>query len=209
MITWVIISNIEKNLAKIHASETELRNAYEMTLYGWAKALEHRDKETEGHSRRVVRLSQKLATILGCSAEEIQNIRRGAILHDIGKMGIPDQILLKSGPLDPDEWEIMCQHPKFGVDMLKGITYLEPVLSIVYSHHERWDGLGYPQGLKGENIPLPARIFAVIDNWDALNSDRPYRKAWQPEEVIDYIRQNSGVMFDPAIVEVFLKMDKS
>ena len=208
LIVWVIMSNVEKNLLQIRNSEGELQRSYEMTLYGWAKALEYRDKETEGHSRRVVDLSQKLARALNCSEEEIQNIRRGAILHDIGKMGIPNQILLKPGPLDSDEWAIMHQHTQFARDMLQGISFLQPAMGVVYSHHERWDGSGYPQGLKGKDIPLAARIFAVVDNWDALSSDRPYRKAWLPEKVIDYIRQNAGTMFDPGIVEVFLKMEK-
>ena len=206
---WVIMSNAEKNFAQIQHSEAELRTAYEMTLAGWAKALEYRDNETEGHSRRVVHLSEEIAKTMGCSVEELQTIRRGAILHDIGKMGIPDSILLKPGPLDPDEWEIMRQHPQFGKDILAGIGFLEPALSIVYSHHERWDGTGYPQGLKSNDIPLTARIFAIVDAWDALNSNRPYRKAWQPEKVIDFIRQNAGTMFDPDIVDIFLKMDKS
>jgi putative nucleotidyltransferase with HDIG domain len=209
LIVWVILTNVERNLLQIQNSEGELQRSYEMTLYGWAKALEYRDKETEGHSRRVVYLSQKLARALNCSEEEIQNIRRGAILHDIGKMGIPDQILLKPSPLDANEWDIMHQHTKFAKDMLEGISFLQPAMGVIYSHHERWDGSGYPQGLKGEDIPLAARIFAVVDNWDALSSDRPYRKAWLPEEVVDYIRKNAGTMFDPDIVAVFLKMDKT
>jgi len=206
---WVIMANDEKNFAQIKHSEAELRLAYEMTISGWAKALEYRDHETEGHSRRVVHLSEEIAKTMGCSEIEIQNIRRGAILHDIGKMGVPDNILLKPGPLDPDEWEIMHQHPQYGKDILAGISFLEPALSVVYSHHERWDGHGYPQGLKDKDIPLTSRIFAIVDAWDALNSDRPYRKAWPSEEVIDYIQQNAGKMYDPDIVGIFLKMDKS
>lgn len=206
---WVIMSNEEKNLTQIRQSETELEKSYELTLYGWAKALEYRDNETEGHSLRVVHLCQKLARELGCSDEEIQTIRRGAILHDIGKMGVPDDILRKNGPLEPGEWDIMHKHPQFGKDMIGEIKFLQPAMSIIFSHHERWDGTGYPQKLKGKDIPLPARIFAVIDNWDALNNDRPYRKAWPQEEVIDFIRRNAGMMFDPDIVDVFLKMDKS
>jgi putative nucleotidyltransferase with HDIG domain len=208
LVVWVILTNGERNLLQIRNSEGELQNSYEMTLYGWAKALEYRDKETEGHSKRVVHLSQKLARALNCPEEEIQNIRRGAILHDIGKMGIPDAILLKPGALDANEWDIMHQHTKFAREMLEGISFLKPAMDVIYSHHERWDGAGYPEGLKGEDIPLAARIFAVVDNWDALSSDRPYRKAWPEEKVIDYIRQNAGKMFDPGIVDVFLKMDK-
>lgn len=206
---WVIQTNGERNLLQIQSSESELQTSYEMTLYGWAKALEYRDKETEGHSKRVVNLSQKLARALNCSEEEVQNIRWGAILHDIGKMGVPDSILLKPGALDASEWEIMHQHTKFAKDMLEGINFLQPAMDVIYSHHERWDGAGYPKGLKGEDIPLAARIFAVVDNWDALSSDRPYRRAWPPEKVIEYIRQNAGTMFDPKVVDVFLKMEKS
>jgi putative nucleotidyltransferase with HDIG domain len=207
LVVWVILTNMESNLLQIRTSEGELQRSYEMTLYGWAKALEYRDKETEGHSRRVVDLSQKLARALNCSEEEIQNIRQGSILHDIGKMGVPDYILLKPGPLDANEWKIMHQHTQFGKAMLEGIRFLQPALGVVYSHHERWDGSGYPDGLKGEDIPLEARIFAVVDNWDALRSDRPYREAWPAEKVVDYMRQNAGTMFDPHIVEVFLKME--
>jgi putative nucleotidyltransferase with HDIG domain len=206
---WVIMVNTGKNFAQIKHSEAELRLAYELTISGWAKALEYRDNETEGHSRRVVQLSEKVAKTMGCSEEEIQNIRHGAILHDIGKMGIPDSILLKPGPLDPDEWEIMRQHPQYGKDILGGISFLEPAMNIVYNHHERWDGNGYPQGLKNKEIPITARIFAIVDTWDALKSDRPYRKAWTSDKVIDFIRQNAGTMFDPDIVDIFLKMDKS
>lgn len=209
LIVWVILTNAERNLLQIRNSEGELQKSYEMTLYGWAKALEYRDNETEGHSKRVVDLCHKLARALNCSEEEIQNIRRGAILHDIGKMGIPDSILLKPGPLDANEWDIMHQHTKFAKDMLEGIRFLQPAMDVIYSHHEHWDGKGYPEGLKGEDIPLAARIFAVVDNWDALSSDRPYRKAWPPEKVVDYIRQNAGTMFDPQVVKVFLKMDKT
>ena len=203
---WIIMTNREKNFDLIQQSEFELRQAYEMTLSGWAKALEYRDSETEGHSRRVVKLSEEMARKMGCSEEEIQNMRRGALLHDIGKMGVPDEILHKSGPLDADELENMHQHPQFGKDILEGISFLEPAMSIVYSHHEQWDGKGYPQGLTHEEIPLLARIFAVVDTWDALQSDRPYRKSWSKEKVTEYIQKNAGAKFDPDIVKVFLKM---
>jgi putative nucleotidyltransferase with HDIG domain len=157
----------------------------------------------------VVHLSQTLARALNCSEEEIQNIRRGAIIHDIGKMGVPDATLLRPGALDTDEWNIMHQHTKFARDMLEGISFLRPAIDVIYSHHERWDGAGYPEGLKGSDILLAARIFTVVDNWDALSSGQPYRKACPPEKVVEYIRQNAGTMFDPKIVEVFLKMDKN
>jgi len=182
----------------------ELETAYETTLEGWAQALELRDKETEGHSRRVTDLSMDLARHLGLDEDEIKYIYYGALLHDIGKMGIPDEILNKPGPLTPEEREIVQQHPTFAYEMLKKIKYLQPAISIPYSHHENWDGNGYPQGLKGEEIPLQARIFTIVDNWDALNSDRPYRKAWPREKVVRYLQEQSGKIFDPHLVEVFL-----
>jgi len=209
LMVWVITSNLENNMAQLHQSETALRQSYELTLAGWAKALEYRDRETEGHSQRVVCLSRKLAEKLGCSEDKIRQIEHGALLHDIGKMGISDKILLKSGPLDPDEWEMMRMHPDLGREMLTGIHFLRPALEVVYYHHERWDGRGYPQGLRGEQIPLAARIFSVIDNWDALTSDRPYRPAWPEEEVYKFLRRNAGKMFDPLVVNTFLGMDKS
>ena len=192
----------ESDVRQLHE---ELEIAYETTLEGWAQALELRDKETEGHSRRVTKLSKKLAYEIGLNDEEIQYICYGALLHDIGKMGIPDEILNKPGPLTPAEREIINQHPTFAYEMLKNIEYLQPAISIPYSHHERWDGTGYPQGLKGEEIPLPARIFSIIDNWDALMSARPYRDAWPRDKVVAYIQAQSGNFFDPKIVEIFLK----
>ena len=136
----------------------------------------------------------------------ILHIRRGALLHDVGKMGIPDSILLKPGPLDEDEWATMRLHPEYAKQMLSPLSYLRPAISIPYSHHERWDGTGYPQGLKGEAIPIGARMFAVIDVWDALNSDRPYRKAWPKDRIIDHMRERSGTHFDPKVLEVFLEL---
>jgi putative nucleotidyltransferase with HDIG domain len=206
LLVWVIMSNMEANLRRVQRSEVEILQAYEKTLEGWGKVLEYRDAETEAHTLRVVDLSQKLARALGCSEEEVRNIRWGASLHDIGKIKIPDHILLKPEPLDPREWETMRQHPKLGKEMVDEITFLQPAVSIIYSHHERWDGCGYPQGLRGKDIPISARIFAVVDNFDALMSDRPYRDAWPSEQVIEYIRHNAGIMFDPEIVDAFLKM---
>jgi HD-GYP domain-containing protein (c-di-GMP phosphodiesterase class II) len=132
------------------------------------------------------------------------HFRRGALLHDMGKLGIPDQILLKPGPLTDEEWVIMRKHPQYAYDMLSSIDYLRPALDIPYCHHEKWDGSGYPRGLKGEQIPIAARIFSIIDVWDALTSDRPYRPAWDRQRVIEYIENNSGMHFDPAIAKVFL-----
>ncbi|MEW6718147.1 MAG: GAF domain-containing protein [Chloroflexota bacterium] len=187
-------------------SNVELALAYDNTLEGWARALELRDRETEGHTRRVVEMTLRLSRAMGISNEEIAHIRRGILLHDIGKMGVPDSILLKPGPLTDEEWEIMHRHPVHAYEMLSAISFLRPALDIPYCHHEKWDGSGYPRGLKGEQIPLPARVFAIVDVWDALNSDRPYRKAWPNKEVIEYIREQSGKHFDPNIVEVFLEL---
>jgi PAS domain S-box-containing protein/putative nucleotidyltransferase with HDIG domain len=185
------------------ASE-DLKDAYEATLQGWSNALEMRERETAGHSQRVVRMIRKLAERMNLKGEDLVQIRRGALLHDIGKMGIPDSILLKPGPLTEDEWVVMRQHPVYAAQLLSKIPYLLPALDIPHYHHERWDGSGYPDGLKGAQIPLTARLFAVVDVWDALSSNRSYRPAWTGEAVIKYLRDQSGKQFDPAIVEAFL-----
>lgn len=190
----------------LQRSHQELVFAYDHTLEGWSKALELRDQETEGHSRRVTDFTLSLARTLGISEQELTHIRRGALLHDIGKMGISDQILLKSGPLNIDEWQQMRNHPVFAYQLLSPIPFLQPALDIPYSHHERWDGSGYPLGLKGEEIPLAARIFAVIDVYDALISDRPYRPAWSSEQAKEYLHHNAGTLFDPKIVNAFLEL---
>ncbi|MCB2210321.1 PAS domain S-box protein [bacterium] len=203
--TAIAIDNLTLFTGLAEANE-ELREAYDATIEGWAHALEIRDKETEGHSRRVVQLTVDIAKALGISEDELVHIRRGIILHDIGKMAIPDKILHKPGPLDEAEWVIMRQHPMYAYDMLKSIDYLQPALTIPHYHHERWDGSGYPEGLKGKDIPLAARIFAVADVWDALTSDRPYRKAWSREKTKQYILDNAEKEFDPELVEIFLKI---
>jgi putative nucleotidyltransferase with HDIG domain len=184
----------------------ELIEAYEATLEGWSNTLEMREHETAGHSKRVVQKTIKLAQAYGMSQEEIIHIRRGALLHDIGKMGIPDSILLKPGPLDDQEWNIMRQHPVNAYKLLSKIQFLVPALDIPYHHHERWNGEGYPLGLKGSEIPLAARIFAIVDVWDALSHDRPYRKAWPEKQVIEHLKEQSGKHFDPKVVEIFLDM---
>jgi len=181
----------------------ELTRAYNKTLEGWAKALELRDQETEGHTRRVTEMTVKLAEVMHIPGDELVHIHRGAMLHDIGKMGIPDAILLKPGKLTPEEWIIMRMHPVYAYEMLSPIDFLKPALDIPYCHHERWDGSGYPRGLKGEEIPLSARIFSVVDVWDALFSDRPYRLAWPADKVWEHIRSLSGVHFDPQVVKGF------
>ncbi len=184
-------------------SHVELTQAYDATLEGWARALEYRDRETEGHTRRVTEMTVSLAHFLGLHGDTLTHIRRGALLHDIGKIGIPDAILLKPGPLTDEERAIMQRHPQIAFEMLSPIAFLRPALDIPYCHHEKWDGTGYPRGLRGEEIPLPARIFAVIDVFDALTSDRPYRPAWEVPRALEYLRAQSGTHFDPQVVEAF------
>ena len=191
---------------EIKRAHKELQEAYEETLKGWVRALDARDRETELHSRRVTLLTKSVARQAGIVDQDLEDIRRGALLHDIGKIAVPDHILRKPGPLTDAEWVIMRTHPKAAYDILKPIKHLANSLDIPYCHHERWDGAGYPRGLKGDAIPLSARIFAVIDAWDALLSNRPYRKAWERERVIEHIRDNSGTHFDPDVVNLFLKM---
>jgi PAS domain S-box-containing protein len=199
-----IAFNNAEMFKRLQDSHISLSKAYDETIAGWARALELRDKITEGHTRRVAKMTVQLAQKLGISGEDLATIYRGAQLHDIGKIAIPDSILRKPGPLNPSEWEIMRQHPRYANDMLSRIDYLKPALVIPYSHHEKWDGSGYPQGLKGDEIPLAARIFAVVDVWDALQYERSYSPPWKKQEVIDYIRSESGKHFDPEIVEIFL-----
>ena len=192
--------------AKLREANAQLLNAYEATIDGLSHALDLRDRETEGHSRRVTEVTLKLAQALGISDEEITHIRRGSLMHDIGKIGIPDAILHKPEPLADEEWVIMRKHPQFAYDMLASIEYLRPALVIPHNHHEKWDGTGYPRGLQGEDIPISARLFAIADVWDALTSDRPYRPAWSEEQALAYIREQSGKHFDPKVVELFFKM---
>lgn len=190
-------------IEQLRAANAELRAAYDATIEGWSRALDLRDRETEGHSRRVTELTVLIAARMGFSAEELVHVRRGALLHDIGKMGIPDAILLKPGALDEQEWAIMRTHPTLAVELLRPIEFLAPALDIPWCHHEKWDGSGYPRGLRGTEIPLAARIFAVVDVYDALTSDRPYRSAWSREQALAYIRQQAGRHFDPQVVAVF------
>jgi putative nucleotidyltransferase with HDIG domain len=177
-----------------------------LSLAGWTRVLELNDNETEEHSQRVSNMAVNLARALGVRERDLIHVRRGALLHDIGKMGVPERILFKPGKLTEDEWEIMRQHPCHAYELLAQIPLLKKSLDIPYYHHERWDGSGYPAGLKGEQIPLTARATAVIDVWDALNSDRPYRKAWPEEQARTYIRTQSGAHFDPQVVDVFFQM---
>jgi PAS domain S-box-containing protein/putative nucleotidyltransferase with HDIG domain len=183
----------------------DLMLGYNATIEGWSRALDLRDKETEGHTQRVTKLTMHLASAMGLDEEQLLHIRRGALLHDIGKMGVPDNILLKPDKLTEEEWAVMKMHPIHAYDMLYPILYLRESLAIPFSHHEKWDGSGYPQGLRAEAIPFAARIFAVADVYDALISDRPYRKAWSQEKALDYIKEASGTHFDPRVVAAFLE----
>jgi PAS domain S-box-containing protein len=192
--------------SSLQRSNMDLAHAHDATIEGWSRALDLRDKETEGHTQRVTELTVRLAKAAGFSEEELIHIRRGALLHDIGKMGIPDHVLLKPDKLTDEEWEVMRQHPAFAFELLSPIAYLRPALDIPFCHHEKWDGTGYPRGLVGEAIPLDARIFAVADVWDALSSDRPYRPAWDADRVCEYIRAQSGSHFDPHAVDLFFQV---
>jgi response regulator RpfG family c-di-GMP phosphodiesterase len=193
-------------MEELRTANLEMIQSYNATIQGWSAALEMRDIETQGHSKRVTEMTLTIAQAMGVREQDLEHIRRGALLHDIGKMGIPDNILLKPGELNPQEWEIMRKHPYYARDLLSFVPFLKPALDIPFYHHERWDGSGYPEGLCGESIPLAARIFAVVDVWDALLSDRPYRQAWTSEAARQFLCQQSGIQFDPQVVETFLKV---
>jgi PAS domain S-box-containing protein/putative nucleotidyltransferase with HDIG domain len=201
-----IVISKAKLVEQLRAAHAELSNAYETTLEGLARALELRDKETEGHTQRVTEMTVRLARELGMADEELVHIRRGALLHDIGKIGVPDSVLRKPSALTVVEMSVMRKHPEYAYELISAIEFLYPAIDIPYCHHEKWDGTGYPRGLRGDAIPLAARIFAVVDVWDALSSDRPYRKAWPPEKVMEHLRRLSGTHFDPQVVEAFLKL---
>jgi response regulator RpfG family c-di-GMP phosphodiesterase len=193
-------------LESLHHSNAELTLAYDETIEGWSRAMDLRDRETEGHTRRVTELTLELAQRMGLPDELIVHVRRGVMLHDVGKIGVPDNILHKPGPLTDPEMEIMRRHPRLAYELIAPIAYLQPALDIPYCHHEKWDGTGYPRGLKGDQIPLAARLFAAVDVYDALTSDRPYRRRWAKQKAISYILEQSGRHFDPQIVEVFVKL---
>jgi PAS domain S-box-containing protein len=188
------------------SSNQELAMALDTTLEGWARALELRSNEQEGHSRRVTELAVRLAKQLGVREDELIHLRRGAMLHDIGELGVPDSILNRSGALSADEWKIIVHHPIHAYNLLSPIEYLRPAIDIPYCHHEKWDGTGYPRGLRGDHIPFAARIFAVVDVWDALLSDRPYRKAWTAKKAYYFIKEQSGKHFDPKVADIFLQL---
>ena len=193
-------------LEKLRSANDALIQSYDATIQGWSRALELRDQETQGHSTRVTELTMKLALAMCYPEDKLLHLRRGALLHDIGKMGIPDGSLLKAGPLTPEDWDVMRKHPQYAYDLLKGVPFLQDALEIPYSHHERWDGSGYPRGLQGNEIPLAARIFAVVDVWDALRSERVYRESWSAEKVLLYIAEQSGSHFDPQVVQAFQEL---
>src|SRR5574340_812003 len=193
-------------LKELQRTNFELTLAYNTTIEGWSRALDLRDRDTEGHTQRVTDMAVQLARRLALSEAELVHIRRGAILHDIGKMAIPDSILLKSGPLTIEECDIIRQHPRYAYELLSPISYLGPATDIPLYHHEKWDGTGYPYGLKENQIPLPARLFAVIDVYDALTSVRPYRPAWSKDRAIAYLKEQSSQHFDPVIAAKFLQM---
>jgi HD-GYP domain-containing protein (c-di-GMP phosphodiesterase class II) len=192
------IRNLERTIL-------ELNLAYDYTIEAWTRALDFRDKEPEGHTRRVTDLTMRLARKIGVKEEDLPHIQRGALLHDIGKLSIPDSVLHKTGALNKDDWRLIRGHPQFAYDLLSPIAFLFPALDIPHYHHEKWDGTGYPDGLKGEQIPPAARIFAVADVYNALTSAPLYRKAWTADKAREYLREQSGRHFDPRIVEAFLK----
>ncbi|HMQ29580.1 MAG TPA: response regulator [Chloroflexaceae bacterium] len=196
----------ERLVLELRTANASLELAYDSTLDGWARALELRDHETEGHSRRVTDLTLRMAEAAGLGPAELPHVRRGALLHDIGKMGVPDSILRKPGPLTADEWALMRMHPTFAYELLSPIPFLAPALAIPWCHHERWDGAGYPRGLAGEAIPLQARLFAVVDVWDAVTSPRPYRPALAQADAMAIVTGGAGSQFDPHAVELFLRL---
>jgi hypothetical protein len=204
-VTLLIISIIHRNLIE-RDRQSQMRKAYDGTLEGWSRALEIRDKETEGHSKRVTELAISLGRACGMQADELESLYRGSLLHDIGKMAIPDAILTKKTSLDDEEWTVMRTHPKIAFDMLSAIAFLKDALVVPAYHHEWWNGAGYPSGLRGDQIPLAARIFAVVDVWDALISDRPYRAAWTNEQALQYLKEQSGKQFDPEVVARFIAL---
>jgi putative nucleotidyltransferase with HDIG domain len=205
----VLTENFNRMIASITQSHNDLMKAYDSTLLGWSRALDLRDNETAQHSERVTELAVRLAQRMGLSETDLTNIYRGSLLHDVGKIGVPDFILKKPGELTETEWVEMRKHPQDAYEMLSQIEYLQPAIDIPYCHHEKWDGSGYPRGLKGEEIPLAARIFTVVDVWNAMVTDRIYRKAIPEEEVIKYLIQNRGIYFDPQVVDAFIAMISS
>lgn len=195
-----------ETVRSLQRSNVELALAYDATIEGFARALDLREAESAGHTQRVAEMTARLAKALGLDEQTLLHAKRGALLHDIGKLGVPESILQKPGQLTDEEWVIMRKHPQIAYDLLSPVAFLYSALDIPYCHHEKWDGSGYPQGLRGEAIPLAARIFAIADVWDSLASEKPYRSAWLEEKALAYIREQSGRHFDPKVVEAFLKV---
>ena len=202
-VTWIIIDVVERNLQRARESENDARRSYDQTLEAWARILEYRDRETQGHTERVTWMAEQLARRMGMMGQSLVDVRRGAMLHDIGKLAVPDSVLLKAGKLTESEWTVIKRHPSHARDVLAPIHYLGDAVDIPWAHHEHWDGSGYPRGLRGEEIPLSARIFTVVDVWDALISDRPYRAAMDASAALEHIRAMAGTQFDPAVVAAF------
>ncbi len=200
-------SEVPKLAHLVEQLRAELRVAYDEIIAGWARALDLRDQQAEGHTKRVAEWVVRLGRMLGMPDDALVHVYRGSLLHDIGTMLVPDSVLLKPGPLTDEEWQIMRRHPVYAYALLSPVSHLRPALEIPYCHHEKWDGTGYPRQLKGDQIPLPARIFSVVDVWDVLCSDRPYRKSWTHEEAREYVCEHIGKDFDPQVVEMFLTMD--
>jgi len=198
--------SLSKPTEELDFTSSILLEVYDATLEVLSSALDLRDKQARGHTQRVTEMTVELAKLMGLSNQELENIRRGAILHDFGNITIPESILYKKDELTVEEWVTIHLHPYTAYEMLEHIVYLRPALEIPYRHHERWDGSGYPRGLKGEEIPLAARIFSVVDVYDSLTSDRPYRSAWSNDSAKEYIQEMSGKQFDPKAVELFLDM---
>lgn len=202
--TLMLFFLIRSDLNRINEVNVKLRQSYDQTLEGWVQVMDIRHKETRQHSLRVTRMTVKLASLMGIEGEKLTHIARGALMHDAGKVGIPDSILIKPAPLNEEEWELMKQHPVIARDMMQDIEFLQPSIEIPYSHHERWNGSGYPEGLKGEEIPLAARLFAIVDVWDALLEKRVYKEPWPEDQVKFYLQEQAGIHFDPQVVDLFL-----
>ena len=207
LVTGVLLHALSaRSFRRLEHAHTALLESYDQTIRGWVRAIDLRHRETKDHSIRVTRMTVAMARLLGIRGAALVQVERGALLHDIGKLGIPDAILVKQGPLDDEERRCVERHPSIAHAFLADIEFLRPCLDIPFCHHERWDGSGYPRGLKGEEIPLAARIFSIVDVFDALTSDRPYRPAWTMKKAVAYIRQQAGLYFDPKIVNVFIEL---
>jgi len=195
---------VQGHFQALKSKHRQLVESYDQTIRGWIEVMDLRHHETRNHTERVTRMTVSFARLAGVAPDRLETIARGATLHDIGKIGIPDSILIKPGKLDSDEWHLMKTHPDVGRRLLEKISFLKPCIDIPWCHHEKWDGSGYPRGLRGKAIPLPARLFAIVDVWDALTHKRVYKDAWPEPDVLAHIRNQSGLHFDPELVEIFI-----